>query len=266
MSLCPVLLSMSKKILVIGRGFVGQSIFNAISKKKLDVSIVGSREINETTDNYDFVIYASGNSSPRKSSIEPAECLNSNCTSLLVAIQKFKFAHWILVSSVSVYENSRREIHREDEELNITDKSSIYSAHKILNEIYVKKYIQKFCIMRLSYMYGDLSRKNIFYDLKTGSNKIFLDVNSMLRPLNINHITNAVLKVMEDSKVGIYNICNTNLISIKEILELKKLNFDLKSERYINESKIDVTKFLKEFNFTEDKNSLLSNLKKYINS
>jgi nucleoside-diphosphate-sugar epimerase len=257
---------MSKKILVIGRGFVGQSIFNAISKKKLDISIVGSREINETTDNYDFVIYASGNSSPRKSSIDPAECLNSNCISLLAAIQKFKFAHWVLVSSVSVYENSKWEVLREDDELNITDKSSIYSAHKILNEIYVKKYIQKFCIMRLSYMYGDLSRKNIFYDLKIGSNKIFLDVNSILRPLNINHISDAVLKVVDDSKVGIYNICNTNLISIKEILELKKLDFDFKNERYINESKIYDAKFLKEFSFTEDKKSLLSSIGKYINS
>ena len=256
---------MGKKILVIGRGFVGQSIFDDMVKKKFDISIVGSQYVSKTTD-YDFVIYASGNSSPRKSDIEPDACLESNCISLLAAIPKFKLSHWILVSSVSVYENSKQEIHREDDELNISDRSSIYSAHKILNEIYVKKYIQKFCIMRLSYMYGDLSRKNIFYDLKTGSNKIFLDVNSILRPLNINHITNAVLKVMEDSKVGIYNICNTNLISIKEILELKKLNFDLKSERYINESKIDVTKFLKEFNFTEDKNSLLSNLKKYINS
>jgi|688.fasta_scaffold2002804_1 hypothetical protein len=115
-------------------------------------------------------------------------------------------------------------------------------------------------------MYGDLSRKNIFYDLKIGSNKIFLDVNSILRPLNINHISDAVLKVVDDSKVGIYNICNTNLISIKEILELKKLDFDFKNERYINESKIYDAKFLKEFSFTEDKKSLLSSIGKYINS
>jgi dTDP-4-dehydrorhamnose reductase len=135
-----------------------------------------------------------------------------------------------------------------------------------LNEIYVKKFIPKYCIMRLSYMYGELSRKNIFYDLKIGSNKIFLDVDSILRPLNINHIADAVLKVVEDTKVGIYNICNANLVSIQDILRLKKLDFDFRGERYINEAKIDTTKFLNEFSFTEDKNSLLSSLRKYINS
>lgn len=115
-------------------------------------------------------------------------------------------------------------------------------------------------------MYGELSRKNIFYDLKIGSNQIFLNVNSLLRPLNINHIADTVFRVIEGSKIGIYNICNSNLISIQEILELKKLDFDFKGERYINESKIDAAKFLKEFHFEEDKNSLLSNLRKYINS
>jgi len=256
---------MSKKILVIGRGFVGQSIFNEISKKNFDISIVGSKYVSTTTGDYDFVIYASGNSSPRKSIIEPDECLESNCISLLSAIQKFKLAHWILVSSVSVYENSGLKVHREDDEITISDKTSIYSAHKILNEFYLKKYIQKYCIMRLSYTYGQLSRKNIFYDLKIGSNQIFLDVNSLLRPLNINHIAEVVLKVVEESKVGIYNICNINLISIQEILELKKLDFEFKNERYVNESIIDANKFAKDFNFIEDKNSLLSSLRKYVN-
>lgn len=255
---------MSNKILVIGRGFVGQSIFNEIAKKKFDVEIVGSQSINSIVDSYDFVIYASGNSSPRKSSIEPLECLESNSVSLLAAIKKFKHAHWILISSVSVYENSEFKIHSEDNEVNISDKNSIYSAHKILNEFYIKKYIQKYCIMRLSYMYGDLSRKNIFYDLKTGSKTIYLDVNSILRPMDINHISDAVLKAVEQCKVGVFNVCNTNLISIQEILELKKLDFDFKAERYINESKIDATKFAKEFSFKEDKNSLLSSLRKYI--
>lgn len=115
-------------------------------------------------------------------------------------------------------------------------------------------------------MYGDLSKKNIFFDLKIGSKKIFLDLNSTLRPLNIGHVADAALRVVEEAKVGIYNICNTNLISIQEILELKKLDYDFKGERHINESKIDDAKFTKEFNFTEDKKSLLSSLGKYINS
>jgi hypothetical protein len=115
-------------------------------------------------------------------------------------------------------------------------------------------------------MYGDLSQKNIFYDLKVGSSKIYLDINSVLRPLKINHIVETVIKVVEDSKVGIYNVCNTNLVTVSEILKLKKLDFDFKGERYINESKIDATKFAEEFCFRENKNSLLSSLRKYINS
>jgi hypothetical protein len=65
------------------------------------------------------------------------------------------------------------------------------------------------------------------------------------------------LSTLEDNEE--YELC-------AKVLELKKLDFDFKNERYINESKIYDAKFLKEFSFTEDKKSLLSSIGKYINS
>ncbi|MCF8196658.1 MAG: NAD-dependent epimerase/dehydratase family protein [Polynucleobacter sp.] len=230
-----------------------------------DIQIVGSKEICLTANSYDFVIYASGNSSPRKSSIEPGECLESNCIALLAAIQKFKKAHWILVSSVSVYENSKLEIHNEDDEIIISDQTSIYAAHKTLNEYYVKKFIQKYCIIRLSYMYGDLSKKNIFFDLRADSNTIFLYPSSVLRPINIRYVINSVLQIVEELMVGVFNIANTNTISIDEILALKNKKYTYKNERYIDESNICVDKFRKEFKFNENAEELKEDIRRYIN-
>ncbi|MFM1756626.1 MAG: hypothetical protein RL621_1599 [Bacteroidota bacterium] len=115
-------------------------------------------------------------------------------------------------------------------------------------------------------MYGELSRKNIFYDLKFGSNKIFLDINSVLRPLNIDHISNAVMRIIEESGEGIYNICNPNSIKVSEILNLKNIEFNLIGERYINESNISAEKFEKFFGFKQDKNKLLEDINQYISN
>jgi nucleoside-diphosphate-sugar epimerase len=210
------------------------------------------------------VIYASGNSSPRKSDIDPGGCLESNSMSLLAAIQKFKKAHWILVSSVSVYENSKLKIHNEDDEINISDRTSIYAAHKILNEYYVKKFIQKYCIIRLSYMYGDLSKKNVFFDLRADSKTVFLNPSSILRPINIRHVVSSVLQIVEGIKVGVINIANTNTISIEEILALKNKKYIYKNERHIDESNICVDKFRKEFKFNENVEELKEDIRRYI--
>jgi len=256
---------MTKKILVIGRGFVGQSIYNEILKKNFNISLVGSRNINALPNDYDYVIYASGNSSPRKSSTEPVSCLESNCFSLLQAVIKFENAHWILISSISVYETLKLNNCREDNEVILSCKNSIYSAHKILNEFYVKKYIKKYCIMRLSYMYGEFSKKNIFFDLRSNSKNIYLNQISKIRPLNIKHISNAVYKTIKVEKVGIFNIANKNVIEIKELISMKNVSYEFKNERYVDESNICIEKFVKEYGFNETKEELLEDIKKYIN-
>jgi hypothetical protein len=113
-------------------------------------------------------------------------------------------------------------------------------------------------------MYGDLSKKNIFFDLRADSNTVFLNPSSVLRPINIRHVVNSVLKIVEELKVGVINIANTNTISIEEVLALKNKKYIYKNERNIDESNICVDKFRKEFKFNENVEELKEDIRRYI--
>jgi hypothetical protein len=114
-------------------------------------------------------------------------------------------------------------------------------------------------------MYGELSKKNIFYDLKSGGKTLFLSSSSKLRPLNIRHVSNLVSKLITEKTVGIVNVANPNIIEISEILELDNKQYDHKNERFINESNICVDKFNKDFQFNESKKELIEDIWRYIN-
>ena len=119
--------------------------------------------------------------------------------------------------------------------------------------------------MRLSYLYGELSKKNIFFDLRTESKTIFLNQISRIRPLNIKHISNAVIKTIDEGKEGVFNIANKNILEINEILSIKNENYVYKNERYIDETNICTEKFANEYQFNETKEELLDDIKIYLN-
>ena len=253
-------MSTKTNILLIGRGFVGNNIFNFLSKLNVPIKISSIDEaINEKNiHEYTHVIFASGNSSPRLSTSDPLSCYETSSRSILLLSRIFCSQKWVLISTLSIYELFSTSTAQSQKI------SRIYATHKFLAEVYLSENVKKICILRLGYLFGDSLKKNLFYDLKTRSKNIFLNSKSILRPLNIKVVCEVVLKVLKDDVSGLFNIANTNSVSVEEIMALADWDYMYRNERYINEDSIDIQQMKSCFNYTQSKVELLNEIKEYV--
>ena len=114
---------------------------------------------------FDIVINANGNSKRFWANQNPQEDFSASTASVIQSIFDFPCSIYIYFSSPDVYENhTKAECTKEYGWIN-PEKLQPYGFHKYLSELIVKKYKEKFIILRPSMILGSNLKKGPIYDI-----------------------------------------------------------------------------------------------------
>src|SRR3990167_4922781 len=123
-------------------------------------------------------------------------------------------------STDSVFDGTKRTPYLPSDK---TNPLSVYAKSKLLGELAVQKYLNKFYIIRTIWIYGT-SRSNFITQaitkLKELKNEIvdFPIVEQRATPTNVDDLCDAVKDLIETNKWGIYHFTNSGIASRSEVI------------------------------------------------
>lgn len=147
---------------------------------------------------FDIVINANGNSKRFWANQNPQDDFIASTVSVYNNIFDFPSAIYIYISSPDVYENhTGAQYTKEDETINVKNLSP-YGLHKYLSELIVKKYNEKFLILRSSMILGKNLRKGPFFDIIHGK-PLYINLKSQLQFITTKAIARIIKILLEKS-------------------------------------------------------------------
>lgn len=208
------------KIGIIGhKGFVGSAFFEAFSQgQEHEVAGIEKAGIDAARrESYDLLINCNGNSSKRLADKDPAADFQMNVGTTLDFLLNFKYDKYVHVSTCEVYnDRSRPESTREDAAIDPFALSN-YGFSKYVAEQVVKKYADKWLILRLSGMVGKNMKKGPAYDITT-LHKLFISEKSIYQFINTADVAAMAKKLIEKGRWGeAYNIVGKGSIELSEV-------------------------------------------------
>ena len=234
----------SKKIGVIGKGYIGSNLINYLKSLKINPISITKENIDIIEkDFFDYIINCAGNSGDfRQKLIETVES-NVSLNSYILEKAKIKY-NYIYLSSSRVYgfSNDDNFIFEEDSYncYNSLNLDYIYDGSKKLAESLLINYSDsvnyKIVILRLSNVYGNfdflddttLIKKIIRYKKESLNNlsvkenryskKDYIHINDV-----VENITNILLKI---KRTDVYNLSYGKSYSIDNISNFLKLNIE----------------------------------------
>ena len=147
---------------------------------------------------FDIVINANGNSKRFWANQNPFDDFIDSTVSVYKSIFDFPSGIYIYISSPDVYENHTKEqFTKEDEDIN-TGNLSPYGLHKSLSELIVRKYREKFLILRSSMILGRNLKKGPFFDI-IQCNPLYINLTSKLQLITTKTVADIIKTLLEKS-------------------------------------------------------------------
>ncbi len=147
---------------------------------------------------FDIVINANGNSRRFWANQNPADDFFASTVSVMKSVFDFPCKLYIFISSSDIYEKPTGPSYtKENTEINQANLQT-YGLHKFLSELIVKKYKEKFLILRLSMVLGTNLKKGPFYDI-IHNNPLYITLNTKLQLITTNAIFEIIKILLENN-------------------------------------------------------------------
>lgn len=128
---------------------------------------------------------------------------------------------YVFISSSSVYDSQKGKVHMETEALDSLGKSD-YAAAKIMGERLVEECFSNHTIVRPSKVYGP---ENYYFSEKDFANLVKrnpcvpLKRDPILHFTNIKDLTEGILYLLQQNRVGIYNVAGKEPVHLSEFIQ-----------------------------------------------
>jgi len=186
----------------------------------------------------DLVVDAACNSKKYLSERDPLQDFEQSVAHRLRTLLDFPARFQLHVSSVDVY--SQLDSSEATAEAVPVDpgRTSRYGVNKLLAEMLVERYADRWLILRLAGMVGSGLRKNPVYDILHGT-PIYIHPDSQYQFMNSDDVARIALALAEKGIGGeIFNVCGDGLISPREIARLAGHELVLSSESRSSQPRI----------------------------
>lgn len=227
-----------KTLAIIGsNGMLGSDLVRYF-EAKFEITTIHKDNYQDYKERYfDIVINANGNSKRFWANQNPKEDFSASTLSVIQSIFDFSCDLYIYFSSPDVYENHINEkLTKEDQQINPL-KLKPYGFHKYLSELIVKKYAEKFIILRPSMILGSNLKKGPIYDILQNK-PLFISLDTKLQLITTQAISQIIEIVLEKSfENTILNIGgkdNFTFTKIQDYFDQKIIiSDDAKSQTYM---------------------------------
>lgn len=226
-----------KHIAIIGsNGMVGSDLSRYLSTRYSIAEINRDNYQNHIGKTYDIIINANGNSKRYWANDHPLEDFMASTASVYKSIYDFPCRLYIYISSPDVYE--AHDSPKKTKESVVCDPHNLepYGFHKYLGEQIVKKYVNKFFILRCSMMLGSKLNKGPFYDIEQ-ENPLYITRNSHIQLITTRALSEIIETLISMNKYNeVFNIGGVGTFSFKQINDIfnKKISFsdNAKEQKY----------------------------------
>jgi len=259
------------KILLTGFvGFVGSELFKALDEAEhyiigYDIK-QGGDDIRDKykleylfeTEHFDTVIHTAALAGVRRSELYPEDYISTNIIgtkNLIDLSEKYGVTHFINFSSSSVYGADTKDGLKEDA---LKNPKSIYGMTKLMAEQIVERSSIKTTTIRPFTVYGENGRGDLVIkkwcnQIKQGKPISFYGDGHTGRGYTyIGDLVDGVMKVIEHSKGGTYNLGGSQFITLNELLEIFNQVFGYQGE--LNE--LPMPKGDNQYNFADTSKAL----------
>lgn len=231
------------KLLVTGAsGMLGQDLCPLLEDEGYDVIETNHKDYDITNElavkalfeiyNPDIVIHAAAYTNVDKAEEEPAkaELVNKNGTENIAKYASKSNALLIYISTDYVFDGKKGSPYTHEDN---TNPLNVYGKTKLAGENAIKKYCEKYYIIRTSWLYG-IHGKNFAEAIlsQINNDKITVVKNQIGNPTWTVELSDGIIKIMEGNfPYGTYHICGKNSTSryefAKEILKLNDFRGEL---------------------------------------
>lgn len=202
-----------------GNGTLGSDLIQYFSAKFIVTSINRDNYQKQTGKSFDIAINANGNSKRFWANQNPVEDFLASSVSVIKSIFDFPCDFYIYISSPDVYENhSESKYTKENVQIN-PQRLEPYGLHKYLAELIVKKYKEKFLILRPSMFLGKKLKKGPIHDV-IEDNQLYITLDSKLQLITTFAIAE-VIEVLLDKSVK-NEVINVGGVGAFSFLKTKK--------------------------------------------
>lgn len=179
---------------------------------------------------FDIVINANGNSRRFWANQNPQEDFIVSTVSVYKSIFDFASDLYIYISSPDVYMDHSGVKHTGENEKINSAKLSPYGFHKYLSEFIVKKYANKFLILRSSMILGTNLKKGPFYDI-INNKPIFVTLDTRLQLITTSAISDIIQTLIKSRVVNeTINVGGIGTFAFKKIHEYFSENIQFSPE------------------------------------
>lgn len=189
---------------------------------------------------FDIVINANGNSKRFLANQNPQEDFFASTVSVYKSIFDFPCDVYIYISSPDVYANHTTTKHTSENAQNDLGTLSPYGLNKYLSELIVRKYKEKFLILRSSMILGAQLKKGPFFDI-VNDNALSITLQSRLQLITTHAIAEVIQALLKNPRaVGILNIGGIGTFPFSKISKYfgKKIQIKSDAQKQIYEMNI----------------------------
>ena len=246
-----------KPILILGKGFVGSSLFNHFNDSKVECELYSKSMLDYTNldtfnaflkdkkDKYHAIVNASGyTGSPNVDGCElnKKDCWNYNVTNAInvVKVSNDNNLPVIHVGSGCIY-NGYDKVYTEEDEPNFgmfSNDSSFYSKCKHASEMLLDN--SWVYIFRIRIPFTPYSTSKNYFNKIVKYNNLINEQNSVTSIVDFNDFVFRFLFLLRDIPGGIYNTVNPGSVTASQIVEvLKKNGIENKNWGFIQTKDLD---------------------------
>lgn len=245
-----------KKVLVTGAsGQLGYDVIKELSKRgyialasdksKMDLSCEDNIRNYILNSECEAIIHCGAYTAVDKAEDEKELCMkiNSTATKEIAKCAKTLDIPMIYISTDYVFDGTKDDIYTENDN---TNPINVYGESKLLGEKYVKEMLQKYYIVRTSWVFN-INGKNFIetmINLSKNHNQISIINDQVGSPTYTKDLSRLLVDMLESDKYGLYHATNEGYCSWYEfanaIFKLYNININTKpinSDEYISKAK-----------------------------
>ncbi len=233
------------KVAILGSdGFVGKGLARYLSKHYEVCGISRTNYPDEQKEKFDVFINANGNSRRYWANNNILDDFSASTVSVYRTFFDFKFDLYIYLSSADVYPDHAKLAGTGEGARIDPRKLCPYGFHKYLSESIVKKFSEKYLILRCSAMVGDNLRKGPIKDI-SGGVPLFVTSDSKLQFISVSEVATIIKGLLMKNVCNeIFNVGGKGTVAIDKIGKLLRRDVQIRddAEKQVYELKIDKLK------------------------
>ena len=200
-------------------GFVGSGIRRDFRNNGIDSDVIERDNYREFLGaSFDILINANGNSKKYLATEAPQEDFQQSVLSVQQSLTDFRYGLYIHCSSVDVYPDHANPDANGEEAPILANKISVYGFHKYLAEQLVRRYADRWLVLRFGGFVGEGLKKNSVYDILHDL-PLRVHEDSAYQYLTTD-TAGAVIRRLIDRRVEgkILNVCGEGCMTLSEII------------------------------------------------